>query len=133
MIAASTLALISASGFTFATAGPVLRNCTQANLWSPATSEWHLNATCWDNVHVLTCSQIELDLCFADIDGQLEPSANGEGIRNCQDCSLQESDLCCQCEGNDGKYQDSCTDLGETMTVSDDGLLSCWGWIADQC
>ncbi|KAK8078582.1 hypothetical protein PG996_004752 [Apiospora saccharicola] len=142
MIAASILlALISATGLASADDDPrIWEDCPDVRLWSPGTSNWYLNASCWNKVNQLLCSHMALDSyvfeppsllsarelakeggtdnsgsCYTDINGQIQPSGNGEGIRNCQNCSLDGSNLHCQCLDSAGNYQDSYADLSKSI------------------
>ncbi|KAK8005935.1 CVNH domain-containing protein [Apiospora marii] len=111
MIVASIVALISASGLVAAADGPVWPDCSDVKLWNPGPWEWFLKANCPDNANNVVCSELPLDACFTDINGQLQPSENGAGLRNCQGCTLQGSSMYCQCRDRANNYQGTTTDL----------------------
>ncbi|KAK7949400.1 uncharacterized protein PG986_010286 [Apiospora aurea] len=130
-IAASITAL--AARFASADLGSVGQDCAGVSLWNPGHWVWFLRGNCYDKEQNLVCSLMYLDECFAEVNGQLQPQEGGKGLRNCDQCTIDNFAMSCHCRGDNGDMVPTTINLNDTMSVEDNGWVACFNTTTQQC
>ncbi|KAK8040118.1 hypothetical protein PG993_008529 [Apiospora rasikravindrae] len=109
------------------------QDCADVSLWNPGHWVWFLRANCYDKNKDSFCSLMWLDTCFAEVNGVLQPKLGGAGLRHCEQCTINDYAMFCQCRDDNGNMVPTTTNLNDTLSVDDDGYVTCFNETADSC
>ncbi|KAK8093338.1 hypothetical protein PG997_000023 [Apiospora hydei] len=134
-IAASITALTAR--FTSADLGSVGQDCADVSLWNPG--HWldvsrRVSFFLIPEPHLPSQSGVEpICLCFVEVNGQLQPQEGGKGLRNCDQCTIDNFAMSCHCRDDNGDMVDTTINLNDTMSVEDNGWVACFNTTTQQC
>ncbi|KAL4926710.1 CVNH domain-containing protein [Aspergillus undulatus] len=131
----TTTLLVALSGLIHLTAasGGFTSNCIEHYLYTDCA---HLVARCPDNQGQIRSSKLDLNQCFKNNNGRLEPADHGDafGYRcepkgtgpGCEECSVENGKIKCWCKRKDGQVQLTVGDLNAVVS-NNNGFLECYG------
>ncbi|KAK8092287.1 uncharacterized protein PG998_015119 [Apiospora kogelbergensis] len=113
--------------------------CEAVKLWNPGHHTWFLKGNCSDEHGASVYSLLLLDTCYEVAFGSLAPRQDGNGLRHCNECYLEDHFLNCTCTGSSDNLPPATggaswtqVDLTDTISV-DGGALACFYQAADLC
>ncbi|KAK1988441.1 CVNH domain-containing protein [Colletotrichum cereale] len=84
---------------------------------------WYLTANCKDNAGKKTFTQLRLDECIGNVNGEMFFSPKGDF--NCDDCKIAKTDpliMECSCKNKGGKKRTNEINLSEGIWTYDGGI-----------